>query len=95
MANLFTRHNIFHGQVTGISGLPIQIPDYNDLYEGVTVVSYSGSTSTVFVGGSGVTIQNGFHLDASTGVTFHVSTPSVLWLVSTSGSNNAVSWYGS
>ena len=95
MANLFTRHNIFHGQLTGISGLAIQLPDYNELYEGVTLVSYSGNQNIVYVGGSGVTPQNGFYLDPSTGTTFHVSSASVLFVISNSGVNNSVSWYGS
>ena len=91
--NYNVRNLLYTGQLSNISGVPVQFPN-NELLNGGIVVAWSGNVGDIFVGPTGVTSSNGFILSANAGSRFPVDNLSLLWVVGNSGTSSSLSWYG-
>lgn len=94
-ANYNVKNWWYSGQLTNISGVAVPIANTNDLANGIVVLAPSGNLGTLFIGPSGVTVNNGFPLTPNAGTRVPVSSPQFIWAIADSGYTGlSLSWYG-
>ncbi len=97
MASLVVSSNLIVGQLGGISGIAIQIPDTSDTRQGFDIVADSGNTGIIYVGVQGLVTGSGFPMRPSESRHFALDTPSRVWVISNQTAGTAVNrifWVG-
>jgi hypothetical protein len=94
MANFNTGHNIYNGQLA-LSGVAVQLTDTNELRYGLNIIAYSGNPGDIFIGNSGVTINNGFPLNKGFSLWIQADSAADVWAVANKGGViSTISWLG-
>lgn len=77
----------------GYPYLPVQLPNI-PLINNLTILANSGSTGPIYIGGSGMTVNNSFQLNVNAGISLAVDNANLIFCVTQSGYTGKLNWIG-
>lgn len=92
--NINTVNRFYSGHISGINDTVQRLPNV-EIINSYTVIAPSSNVGPIFLGPVGVSVQTGFPLYPSAGISFNTDNLNYLNIIGTSGSNNDLMYIGS